>query len=304
MFHNPLNAIELRHLRYFLAVADAGTFRGAAERLHVSQPPLTRQIQQLEEILAVRLFNRQPRGVELTETGVLFHRDASNLMLLLEQSVSRAQLAEQGQLGRLDVGIFGSAIVGAIPLIIRQFRENHPHVEIVLHNMNRAEQLQALRENRLTVGFNRFFTQEPDLCWENVQSEPVYLAVNEHHVLASRHSVRLKELKGHGLILYPRTVRPSFIDHMTSLLERQGVTPHIAHEVDDVMTAVALVSSNLGSSIVTESATNLRLPHVRYIPIDAKDGAVFDLSVIYRKDDRSSLLQAFLRTAKEVAVKL
>ncbi len=293
-----LTAIELKHLRYFVAVADAGTFRGAALALHISQPPLTRQIQQLESHLEVELFERKPRGVELTTPGEVLLEEARNILALVEQAALRTREAQAGQLGRLDVGIFGSAIYGAVPTIIRKFRSDYPKVEIVLHNLDRREQLKALRERRLTLGFNRFFGDEHGLSWEKVHSERMNLAVYQDHPLAEKASVKIREIGDEPLILYPRKVRPSFIDYVQKLFHREGLTPNIAHEVDDVTTAIALVSSGMGLSLVTQSAANMKLPNVHYVPLDHADGGEFDLDIIYRSDDTSPLLNAFLNTVR------
>lgn len=293
-----LTAIELRHLRYFVAVAEAGTFRGAALQLHVSQPPLTRQIQQLEGLLDAKLFERKPRGVELTPPGRVLLEEARNILALVEQAALMTRQAEEGQLGRLDVGIFGSAIYGAVPTIIREFRASHPKVEIILHNLDRPGQLKALRERRLTVGFNRFFGDEPGLSWEKVHSERMNLAVYLEHPFAGRASITVAEIGREPLILYPRKVRPSFIDYVQRLFHEQGITPNIAHEVDDVTTGIALVSSGMGLSLVTQSASNLKLPNVAYVPLEHSDTGAFDLDIIYRSDDTSPLLKAFLDTVR------
>lgn len=295
-----LAAIEFRHLRYFVAVVEQRSFRGAALRLHVSQPPLTRQIHQLEEALGVQLLIRKPRGVEPTDAGRVFFDEARNILGLIDQAASRAQLAGNGQLGRLDVGIFGSAVFGAIPLIIQAFRERYPQVEVVLHNLDRAGQIRALRERRLTVGFNRFFENEPDLSWEVIQTERLHVALHYAHPLADSAHLSLAQIGDQPLILYPRTSRPSFIDQMLRLFHKQGLSPRVIQEVDDVVTAVALVASGLGLSLVTDSACNLSLPGVVYVPLQIKDRASFDLCMIRRSDDDSALLQAFLTTVRSM----
>lgn len=295
------NAIELRHLRYFVAVAEDGTLRGAAERLHVSQPPLTRQIQQLEGFLEVKLLERKPRGIELTVAGKILYEEAKNILSLVEQAALRTRRAEEGQLGRLDVGIFGSAIYGAVPTIMREFRATHPDVEVILHNLDRPGQIKALRERRLTVGFNRFFGDESGLSWEKVHSERMNLAIYLEHRFAGKSSISLTEIGREPLVLYPRKVRPSFIDYVQKLFHEQGITPRIAHEVDDVTTALALVSSGMGLSLVTQSACNLKLPNVEFIPLEHSDTGEFDLDIIYRSDDTSPLLKAFLQTVRDLA---
>lgn len=297
-------AIEFRHLRYFVAVVDQRSFRAAALRLHVSQPPLTRQVQQLEEALGVQLLLRKPRGVEPTDAGRVFFDEARNILALLDQAANRAQLAGQGQLGRLDVGIFGSAVFGAIPVIIQAFRKAHPRVEVALHNLDRAGQIRALRERRLTVGFNRFFEEEPDLRWEVIQTERLHVALPGGHPLATRKSLALRQIGDQPLVLYPRSPRPSFIEQTLRLFHKEGLSPHITQEVDDVMTAVALVAGGFGISLVTDSACNLHLPGIVYVPLRLEDRATFDLCMIHRSDDESALLLAFLATARSLRASL
>jgi LysR family transcriptional regulator, benzoate and cis,cis-muconate-responsive activator of ben and cat genes len=293
-----LAAIEFRHLRYFAAVVEQRSFRGAALRLHVSQPPLTRQVQQLEQVLGTPLLVRKPRGVEPTDAGRVFYEEVRNILMLTEQAASRAQLAGQGQLGRLDIGIFGSAVFGAIPRILQAFGERFPRVEIVLHNLDRAGQMRALRERRLTVGFNRLFEEEPDLVWEVVQTEQLRVALHESHRLARVAEIALPQLAGETLIVYPRTPRPSFIEQVLRLFHRRNVGLKSIQEVDDVVTAVALVASRFGVSLVTDSASNLRLPGIVYVPLRVEDRATFDLCMIRRRDDESRLLHEFLAVAR------
>lgn len=289
-----LASLELRHLRYFVAVVEQRSFRGASLRLHVSQPPLTRQVHQLEEALGVRLLLRKPRGVETTDAGAVFFEEARNILMLTAQAADRARLAGQGHLGRLDVGVFGSAVLDTIPRIIQQFRKAYPLVEVVLHSLDREAQIRALRERRLTVGFNRFVGEDPEIARETILTERLLVAVPEHHRLATHKSLRLKQLDGEPMIFYPRAGRPNFIDHLLRLFGGRGLVPKVVQEVDDVVTAVSLVSSGLGLSMVVESALNLRLPGVVYLPLHREDRASFDLHLIYRRGEDSRLLQAFL----------
>lgn len=295
-----LAAIDFRHLRYFVAVVEHGSFRGAALRLHISQPPLTRQIQQLEESLESTLLIRKIRGVQLTDAGQVFYAEARNILTLIDQAASRTRSAALGQIGRLDIGVFGSAVFGAIPRIVSAFRERYPRVEVALHNMDRTDQLRALRERRLTVGFNRFFGQEPDLVWETVQAEGLNVAIHESHPLASKKKLSLADIHAQPLILYPRTPRPSFIEHAMKLFAQKKLTPRDVQEVDDVTTAVALVSSGVGLSLITDSACNLRLPGMRCVPLAERELAVFDLCMIHRADDESVLLREFMGVVRSM----
>jgi DNA-binding transcriptional LysR family regulator len=293
-----LAGLEIRHLRYFVAVVEQRTFRAAALRLHVSQPPLTRQIQQLEDALGVKLLERSARGAEPTAAGRVFYQEARNLLTLAEQAAERTRLAGDGRLGRLDIGVFGSAVLGAIPRIVQRFRQTHPQVELVLHSLDRVGQIKALRERRITVGFNRFFTEEPDLIWEVIQSEQMVVVVPSDHALASHDTLSLAEIGREPLILYPRAPRPGFIDTMMRLFHQRKITPHVSQEVDDMVTAVGLVASGFGLSLVTDSGRNLRVPGTVQVPLREADAATVDLSVIWRRDDDSPLVQEFLQEAR------
>ncbi len=293
-----LAGIELRHLRYFVAVVEQRTFRAAALRLHVSQPPLTRQIQQLEEMLGVKLLERSARGAEPTAAGKVFYTEARNLLTLAEQAAERTRMAGDGRLGRLDIGVFGSAVLGAIPRIVQRFRQTHPQVELVLHSLDRLGQVKALRERRIAVGFNRYFADEPDLSWEVIQTEQMVVVLPEAHPLAGREVLSLAEIGREPMILYPRTPRPGFIDQMMRMFHLRRITPHVSQEVDDMVTAVGLVASGFGLSLVTDSGCNLRVPGTVQIPLRKDDSATVDLCVIHRRDDESPLLAEFLEVAR------
>lgn len=296
-------SIDFKRLRYFIAVAEYGSYRNAAQAIHISQPPLTRQVQQLEEALGYDLFIRTPKGVELTTAGSVFLEEAKNVLSLVDKAAKSGQMASEGRLGELNIGIYGSAIYGIISKIIHRFRKEYPHTEVSLHNLDRLAQLKALREHRIHIGFNRFFGLEEGLVWEKVQTEPMYMVLHRKSPLAKRQKISLIDLKNEALILYPRKIRPSFIDYMMKVFEEKKITPHLAQEVDDYITAIALVSANLGVTIVTESATSLQLPNVVYIPIDAKENVVFDLNMIYQKSDTSPLLANFIKTVRQATKK-
>ncbi|MBA4286479.1 MAG: LysR family transcriptional regulator [Xanthomonadaceae bacterium] len=290
--------MDFRRLSCFVAVVEQKSFRAAALKLHISQPPLTRHVQMLEEALGVQLLVRSAAGVEPTAAGQLFFEEARNLLALAQQAGERVKLAGQGRIGRLDVGVFGSAVLGAIPKIVREFRERLPNVEVVLHSLDRAAQLKALRERRIDVGFNRFFTEEPDLVWEVIQTERMSVVVPESHPLAPRASLSLAELSSEPLILYPRAPRPGFIDHLMRLFHQRGLTPQRVQEVDDVLTATALVASNMGLSLVTESGRNLSIPGIVHVPLASADRATVALCIIHRRHEEAAIPRAFVEVAR------
>ena len=292
--------MDLRHLRYFVAVAEEENIGRAAARLHISQPPLTRQIQQLEEELGVTLFIRTPRGMELTQAGELFLEEARNIRALVEQATERTQRAGQGKLGRLDVGIFGSAILDAIPKLLLAFRNRYPDVKVVLHTLTKAEQIEALRQRRITVGFNRMLAPLEDIGVCQVTTEGLLAAIQADDPLARQPVIRFAELQHHPLILFPTGARPSFIDKVIGLCSTAGFQPTISQEVGDAVTGVALVASGFGVCLVPDSATTLQFPGVVYRALaDTPPNFFVDLSCIYRKDDQSPLLGAFLETVEE-----
>ncbi|MGQ3058150.1 MAG: LysR substrate-binding domain-containing protein [Nevskia sp.] len=157
-----------------------------------------------------------------------------------------------------------------------------PKVEVVLNSLDRAAQLKALRERHIDVGFNRFFTEEPDLAWEVIQTEPMSVVVPERHSLAKRASLSLAELAREPLVLYPGAPRPGFIDYLMRLFHDHGLTQQRVQEVDDVLTASALVASNLGLSLVTESGRSLSIPGIVHVPLAPADRATVALCIIHR----------------------
>ncbi|HBT56840.1 MAG TPA: LysR family transcriptional regulator [Pseudomonas sp.] len=291
--------MELRHLRYFIAVAEERHIGRAATRLHISQPPLTRQIQQLEEELDVQLFTRTPRGMDLTPAGELLLEEARNIRSIVEQAAERTQRAGQGKLGRLDIGIFGSAILDTIPAMLLKFRNAFPEVKVMLHNMTKDAQIAALRQRRIDIGFNRFIEASDDIVNEIVLTERILIALNEHHPLARQPEVPFSVLQDSPLIVFPTGPRPSFIDKVMHMCHQKGFTPQIAQEVGNTLTGVALVASDFGVCAVPESATMLALPGVVYRPIlDPPEDSGVDLNCIYRVDDQSPLLRSFLDTVR------
>lgn len=290
--------MDLRKLRYFIHVAEEGHIGRAAIKLHISQPPLTRQIHQLEEELGVKLFDRTPKGMELTDAGRLFLLEAKNIFSLVEQATERTQKAGKGKLGRIDVAVFGTGMLDLIPKAVHKYRQEYPDVKVVLHTMDKAGQIEALRQRRISVGFNRLLAPLPDIASENLVTEKLILAVHDSIDLPNK-AVDFTALQHYPMILFPSHGRPNFVDKVNKLCQEAGFTPTVSQEVDDAVTAVALVSGGLGVCLVPECATNLKLPNVKYLPLkNQPQGASVDLSCIYLKEDKSPLLQGFLEVVR------
>jgi DNA-binding transcriptional LysR family regulator len=272
----PENLVDLRDMRHFLAVAEEGHIGRAAARLHLSQPPLTRHIQALEEKIGVPLFVRTPKGVTLTEAGRTLLEEVPNLLALTQQATERTRLAGQGLIGRLDVGLFGSGVLDVIPRMLARFHQARPEVKIVLHNLTKDRQLQALRE-------------------------PLVVAIAAAHPLAVRPSLRIPDLDGVPLILYPNVPLRGLAQEVTDAFRAEGVGLRVEQEVEDVVTAVALVSAGFGAAITTQSAANLRLPGVIFRPLHSAWLQDLELSGLYRGGDASPALHAFLDVVRAFA---
>jgi DNA-binding transcriptional LysR family regulator len=290
--------MDLRQMRYFLAVAEERHVGRAAERLHMAQPPLTRQIRALEDELGATLFLRTPKGMELTEAGQTLLDEVPNLLQLAQRARERTRAAGQGEIGRLDVGLFGSGVLDVIPRLLAQFHAERPDVKIVLHTMTKAEQLDALRERRISVGFNRLVPPEPDLVIETVLRERMRVALPAGHRLCANESVRIPDLAGEPMILYPNLPLPGLAQQVMGAFAGEDTPLRIEQEVEDVLTAIALVAGGFGLCVTTASSESLRLPGVVYRPLDCAGLRDIELSCIHRRGDASPVLAAFLAVVR------
>lgn len=295
--------MDLRQMRYFLAVAEERNFTRAAERLHMAQPPLTRQIQALEEDIGATLFVRTARGVVLTEAGEALLAEVPNLLALAQRAKEQAVLASEGQSGRLDVGIFGSGVLDVIPRLLARFHAERPEVRIVLHNLTKHEQLQALRERRISVGFNRLIPAEDDLVVEPVLRESMTVALPSNHVLAKKSEVTIADLSDYPMILYPRLPIAGLAQQVIQAFNREKSVLRVEQDVEDILTAIALVAGGFGACITVASTTSLKLPGVVYRPLVSKHLREIELSCLYRKTDVSPVLAAFVAVVRDYAAK-
>lgn len=289
----PKPSFELRRLAYFLAVAEQGSVRAAAKALHISQPPLSRQIQLLEEELGVELLWRGAGGSVLTQAGQRFYAYAKRIETLTTQAAEETRRVDSGLAGQLDIGIFGSAVFSTIPRIVQTFRAEHPDIRVVLHNLDREAQLKALREGHLDAGFNWFFPGDEEIARAPLMSEGLVAVVYETHPLAGAGCIELDQLKDQTFILFPRAGYPNFADHVLHMCRQAGFELHKTEVVDDVVTAIALVSCGFGVCIAVASASTLKAPGVRYIPLDPKSSIPVELCLYTRRTSDSRQLSAF-----------
>jgi LysR family transcriptional regulator, benzoate and cis,cis-muconate-responsive activator of ben and cat genes len=247
------------------------------------------------------LFVRTAKGVDLTEAGHTLLAEVPNLLLLAQRAKERTRRAGQGLTGQLDVGLFGSGVLDVIPRMLARFHAERPEVRIVLHNLTKAEQLQALRERRISVGFNRLVPLEPDLVVETVLREPLVVALHESHPLATRQRIRIPDLLGEPVILYPNVPMPGLAQEVAEAFRQERTELKVEQEVEDVLTAVALVASGFGLAVTTRSAASLRLPGVVFRPLSSRYLRDLELSCLYRRADPSPVLAAFLKVVHDYA---
>ena len=291
--------MELRHLRYFVAVAEELHFGRAAERLFIAQPPLSQQIQQLEREIGAPLFARTSRRVTLTAAGEALLTEAREILARVERAGESARRAARGETGWLGIGFSASATYEVLPNALRVFRERYPDVELQLYEMTAAEQAHALREKQIHVGFARPFVEEADLIVEPVAREPFLVALPERHRLAGQEQVAMMELADEPFLLFPQQPKPSYGDAIRALCERAGFAPRVAQEVRAMQTAISLVAAGIGVTLVPESVQDMHRRGVVYRTL-AEPSAETVLMMVYRRDDASPTLRAFLDVVREI----
>jgi DNA-binding transcriptional LysR family regulator len=285
--------MELRHLRYFVAVAEELHFGRAAEKLHIAQPPLSQQIMNLEEELGAGLFDRSRRSVQLTEAGRYFLKEAKLLLAHAEQAADTARRISQGQSGRLVIGFVGSVIHTFLPEGLRSFRGRFPDVELMLQELNTAEQIKALHTRRIDVGFLYPDVQDAALAFRPLIRTPLMVVLPVKHPLAGRRSLRLRELAKEPFIANTRSSEPVVRDAFISMCHSAGFTPKIAQEAGHVQTVLGLVAAGLGACLLPDFISRIKRPGVKYVPLTGSPPVV-ELAVVWRSDTTSALVNSFV----------
>ncbi|KQV10441.1 transcriptional regulator [Rhizobium sp. Root1203] len=262
--------MELRHIRYFLAVADEKNFTRAAAKLGIGQPPLSQQIRDLENEIGAMLFHRVPHGAELTEAGTAFLPEASAALASAEKAKLAAQRATRGETGRLALGFTASSAFNtAVSGTIRRFRGQWPEVGLSLTEMNSNWLMEKLMREEIDVAFIRPGLEDPkDVRLKRLADEPMLIALPAHHPLARHSKVPLSALAGEPFILFPRTVGLSLYDDIVRGCRDAGFELVVTQEAPQIPSVVNLVAADLGVSIVPASIAHLALDGVAYRPIE------------------------------------
>jgi DNA-binding transcriptional LysR family regulator len=291
--------MDLRHLRYFIAVAEELSFTKAAERLHKAQPPVSQQIRQLEEEMGVTLLLRTRRHVELTEAGRVFLDQARQILRSTNSAVVQAQRAQRGEIGRITVGFFEHMSYTLLPPILRAYRERFPAVEVQLRWFPVISQAEALRRGDLDIAFLRAVPDMNDVTWETILEEPFVLAVPSSHTLAGAESVSLKSCAQEQFIMYTEALAPDFRATHMRMCASAGFVPKVASEVGQVYTLLGLVSSGAGIGFVPASVQKVHFDPVEYKPIQGKI-VTYEVLLGWSQRNPTPLMKAFLETAKSV----
>ncbi len=295
--------MELRHIRYFVAVAEELNFRRAAERLYMAQPPLSQQIRQLEAEIGTTLFDRSARRVSLTEAGRAFLLDARAILERADSAIARARRIGRGDEGRLRVGFASSAAYDLLPRMVRRFRERYPDVELELTELLGPEQTQALHERRIDVGLAVQPEPSDEVVLDKVAQLRLIVALPEAHRLTARTKVELKDLDGEPFMRFPRTAGSGFVRFVDRLFQDAGVTPRPAQATEELQTALGLVAAGLGFTLVPESVRSLTREGLVFRELTEPAAKVW-LGIASRQDERSPLVPHFLAVAHEAAAEL
>lgn len=293
--------MELRHLRYFVTVAEELHFGRAARKLHISQPPLSMQIRSLEEELGVTLLNRNQRHVALTHAGNAFLGEARHILARLDQAVLMTRRAGRGEIGELAIGFISVADYNVLPIVLREFRARYPLVNLTLRESTSDAQVQDLVAGRIDVGFLLPPVADPSLSSAPILREPLIAALPDRHPLARKPGkLALAKLKDAPFILFPRAMAPGMYDDILSFCRAAGFSPRVEQEAVQMQTIVSLVSAELGVALIPASLTNLQRTGVTYKSI-RESGPLTEIHLAWRNGEDMPTLRVFVDLALKAA---
>jgi DNA-binding transcriptional LysR family regulator len=293
--------MEMRQLKYFVAVAEELHFGRAAERLNICQPPLSQQIKNLEEELGAQLFHRKNKKISLTEAGVAFLQDAREILDKARYATEKVRGIARGVLGRISLGLVLPAMDTFVPDAIREFRLQNPMIEIQLLEMGTSAQLTALKAGDIHMGVMRLFQHDTKgLTIEKIVEEPYILAIPSGHRLESLDTIPLSSLDGEPLIFFPRRLHAKLHDRMIECLEAAGCNPVISQEATTKFASVALVAAGFGVALVPESTQKHMRSGVVYRNLSG-DLPMVELSVVWQEQKTLPSLHNLIATIRNMS---
>ncbi|MFO7178250.1 MAG: LysR family transcriptional regulator [Pseudomonadota bacterium] len=291
--------MELRHLRYFAAVAEERHFGRAAARLGIAQPPLSKQVQDLERELGFELFDRSRRPIELTAAGETLLEHARAALHAVEAGVHEARRAAEGRRGRISVGYPSSLAYCGLTDILRAFRKQAPDVTIRTQPLPSGGQIEGLLRGELHVGFVRGPLHEPSLVSEVVRRERLMLALPPDHPLTARKRLALRDVSREPFVFFPRDRGPAFFDFLVGFCRNAGFSPKVVQEASQV-DVLSLVAAGFGVSIVPDSVREIRRDDIVLRPL--LDSPVSELRLVWHRDNRSPAVARFIEVVRCVGV--
>lgn len=264
-------AITVRQIRYFLVLSDELHFGRAAARLHVSQPPLSASLKQLEEELGVRLLERSSKRVTLTRAGELFRRQARRVLTQLDDSIDLVRRIEKGATGLLRVGFTPAMLFRQVPEVLERFKQDFPGIELQLVEQNSLQQVEAVASGQLDVGFVHAIPFPEEVHHTIISDEPFLGCLPRFHERAGESGISLAELAEEPLIMFHRALAPYYYDRIMGLFHFHNLTPRIVHEVSHWLTIVALISRGMGAAVVPESLARAGFADVAFLHLNGVD---------------------------------
>lgn len=298
--------MELRHLRYFLAVADALNFSRAAERLHLSQPPLSQQVRRLEAELGAKLFDRSKRQIKLTTAGEIFATKARAILAQCDEAAKLAARAERGEFGHLRLGLWQLPVPPVQTRLIieclRAFVKRSPDVHLTLQSLLPAEQIKAVKDGGIDVGIVRLPVAQKSrgIAIETILREPMVLAMSENNSLARFKTVPLRELSNQRYIMFARDANADFHHFIAKACRKEGFSLNIAYFQDDLYSVWALIGAGLGVALAPASLQELRLPGIVFRKFEPA-APVMEMALAYMHADKESVVSQFLEVARKIA---
>ena len=295
-----INHIELRHLRYFVAVAEELHFGRAADKLHLAQPPLSQQIRKLEEIVGYALFARTSRAVNLTSAGEVFLERARRTLRHVQEDLEEARSVGRGEVGFLKVGFIGSSMLTQLPATLGKYRRQFPKVNLQLKEFHTSGVIQGILDNTLDVGFVRDSGPSEGLEVEPLFSEPFIAVLPGRHSLSTRKSLSGAELRNEPFVLFTPLASQRAWDKTVSICEAHGYRPNVVQEAPQWLTIMRLVGAGLGVSIAPACVERIATPDVACRKLTAKPGKrlpVSDIELAYRSGDGRAIVTSFCELA-------
>ncbi len=286
--------MELRHLRYFIRVAEELNMRRAAEKLHVSQPPLSRQIHDLEHELGTELFDRSGRRLKLTNAGEFFLKEAREIIAKAQRASQLVQAVHRGEAGSLIIA-YRIPIEGMLPVkVMRRCRELFPSMEFVIKEMTLQSQIMALLENQIDLGYVGFQQLELQniLNFESIRRTEILVALPSGHPLSNKKKLDLQELADQPFIFVERSASPVAYDWLLGITKNSGFIPDVIRQADTSQNLFRLVAAGFAISLVPDILKCFSLPEIVFRPL--KNKIYVDWSIAWRKDNKSPLLETFL----------